>query len=219
MNPLLIAIAGGSGSGKTWLANELARRLAPRAAVLSLDDFYRDLCQLPIDERATVDFDVPKAIDWPLFVASLRSIKAGTDTRLPIYNFSTHTRRTRWRRWKPHPLVIVEGLWPFTRRDLKSLFDLRVFKTGDPSLRRERRLRRDLEQRGRTSESVERQWRGQVAPRHSRYVRPQMAWAHVVLPGVVPAARLDRLERKIRSLASVPLEMASAKTSTPGLDR
>jgi uridine kinase len=197
----VVAIAGGSGAGKSWLAGELARRLAPRAAVLSLDRFYRDLSRLPPAERARRNFDVPTAIDWPLVVRSLRAMRAGQSPAIPRYSFSSHTRQKRWQRWRPVDVVLVEGLWPYWRRPLAGLFDLRLFKRGHAALRRQRRLARDTRERGRTPASVTDQWRRHVAPQHARYVRPQSRWAHQVLPGVVSSVGLNRLERKIRRLA------------------
>lgn len=204
MKPVLVAIAGGSGAGKTWVAHELIRRLAPHAAVLSLDDFYRDLADLNWDERVAVNFDDPNAIDWRLFIESLRKIKAGKAADIPRYNFARHTRHVGGRRWKTKPVVVVEGLWPFWRRDLKALYDLRVFKKAEPRLRLARRTRRDVRERGRTGEAVERQWKSQVAPMYRRFVRPQAVWADVLLPGVVPERRLERIAAKIRALARLP---------------
>lgn len=208
MTPCMVAIAGGSGSGKTWLAQELARRLNPAAEAMSLDAFYRDLSTLSIEERARANFDVPDAIDWPVFTECLAAIRAGGTVRWPDYDFTTHTRRPRWHRWKPRPVVIVEGLWPYWRSDLKRLFDLRIFKVGNGKLRKARRMERDVAERGRTRESVDFQWRRHVAPMHTRFVSPQVRWAQITLPAIAPEWRLARIEAKIRRLAQLPAKEA-----------
>lgn len=219
MKPFLIAIAGGSGAGKTWLARELARRLSPHAAVLSLDDFYRDLSRLPVSERIRRDFDVPTAIDWPCFVRAMRRIRKGQPAVLPRYDFPTHTRVREDRQWTPVAVVFVEGLWPYWRNDLEKLFDWRWFKRGTATLRRARRLRRDLNERGRTTAEVEAQWRNQVTPGHTRFVQPQLARAQVVLPSVVTGERLDWLEGKIRGLAGLGRHQHALRTGGRGCGR
>lgn len=203
MHITLVAIAGGSGAGKSWLARELQRRLRPHAARLALDDFYRDLSEAAPAARARLNFDAPGALDWPLFTACLERIRAGAAVRLPRYDFATHARRPEPRRWRPRPVVLIEGLWPYWRRELKGLYALRIFKAGPPPVRFARRLDRDVRERGRTEPSVRAQWLRQVAPMEARFVRPQARWADVVLPAEVPEWRLDRIERQIRTLAKV----------------
>ena len=200
---LLIAVAGGSGSGKTWLAWQLRCRLRTHAAILSLDDFYRDLAHLPLQERAKRNFDAPGAIDWPLLRSCLEAIRRGEPVWLPCYDFSTHTRRPRPRRWRPRRIVLIEGLWPWWRREMKPLYALKVFRAGPESVRFARRFQRDVEERARTSESVQTQWKKQVQPMYARYVRPQLRSADVTLPHDLPLWRLERLERKIRRLAGL----------------
>jgi uridine kinase len=200
---ILVAIAGGSGSGKSWLAAELERRLQPHAARLSLDDFYRDLAARPMAARAMVNFDAPGAIDWPLVEACLGQIRRGEAAWLPRYDFATHTRRPRRRRWEPRPIVLIEGLWPWWRAALRRHYALRVFRTGPDEVLFARRLKRDVAERARTPESVDRQWRRQVRPMYRRYVRPQMDSAHVVLPCEAPEWRLERLAARIRRLAGL----------------
>jgi uridine kinase len=197
---VLVAIAGGSGSGKTWLAQALRRRLGRRAALLSLDDFYRDLGHVPPARRARRNFDQPAAIDWPALAAVLDDIAAGGRPPVPRYDFSRHTRRDRPRRWSPRPVVLVEGLWPWVRPALRERFDLRIYRDAAAPLRRERRLERDVRERGRTAASVQRQWREQVEPMFRRHVAPQRDRAHVVVGGELPETVLEDLSRRILAL-------------------
>lgn len=201
---VLIAIAGGSGSGKTWLASELHRRLRPHAGLLSLDDFYRDLSHLEPAAREGQNFDAPGAIDWPLFVACLEGIRAGQPVSLPRYDFTTHTRKPRTRRWQPCPLVIVEGLWPWWRRDLRSLYAWRIYQGCPPEVCLARRIQRDVQERGRTEASVQAQWHRQVHPMFVRFVQPQAASAHLDITSEPTAPLVDWLEEKIRQLAALP---------------
>ena len=168
MKVTLIAIAGGSGSGKSWLARELKRRLDPHAAILSLDDFYQDLSHLALAERAARNFDSPAAMDWALFRRCLEEILRGGAAALPRYDFATHTRLAEPCRWQPAPVVLVEGLWPWRRAELRQLYALKVFRTGSEGVRFARRLARDVTQRGRSAESVRQQWRQQVQPSYTR---------------------------------------------------
>ena len=201
MNVHLIAIAGGSGSGKTWLARELCRRLEPHAAILSLDHFYADLSHLPPAERDAKNFDAPGAIDWPCVKACLEAIRRGEAPMIPQYDFATHTRLPRSRRWRPKPIVLVEGLWPWWRKELRPLYELKIFRAGTEEIRLGRRLVRDTQERGRTEDSVHQQWRRQVQPMYARFVRPQVLWADRTLPPEAPEWRLARLTRKIKTLA------------------
>jgi len=203
MKTILVAIAGGSGSGKTWLARELQRRLRPHAALLSLDDFYHDLAGLPLAERAKVNFDHPEAIDWELFHECLAGIREGGAVTVPRYDFSQHTREPRGRRWPARPVVLVEGLWPWRRSAVARLYSLRVFRAGGDEVCLARRLERDVRERGRSEDSVHTQWHSHVQPMYRRFVAPQAATAHVRLPREVPEWRLDRIAARIRRLADV----------------
>lgn len=199
---VLVAIAGGSGSGKTWLATALRRRLRPLAGLISLDDFYRDLSHLPKARRARINFDSPAAIDWPAFEAALRAIRAGGEPLLPRYNFAEHTRSTRTHRWRQRPIVVIEGLWPWVNPRLRSLFALRIFRAADGEMRYERRLRRDQQQRGRSAAAVDRQWRSQVEPMFLRHVAPQKRSADLILDARVGVAELTSLARQIARLVA-----------------
>ncbi|MBU6399067.1 MAG: uridine kinase [Verrucomicrobia bacterium] len=193
----LIAIVGGSGAGKTWLATELGSFLGQGAARLSLDQFYRDRSHLPPAGRERVNYDHPRAIDWPWFEHVLADCRAGRPTRLPEYDFSTHTRSARLRSWQPKAVVLIDGLWLLRRPRVRRQFDLRVFIDCPARVRLVRRLRRDRANRGRESAGVRHRFRCQVAPLHRRFVAPQARWADLVLKHPLTptgAARLaDRL--------------------------
>jgi uridine kinase len=211
MNVHLIAITGGSGSGKTWLVNKLKRRLGREAGRLSLDDFYRDLSDLPPARRARVNFDDPGAIDWDLFLACLKQIRRGETTRLPRYDFTTHTRHPRPRVWRPKPVVLIDGLWLLHRPELRRIYWLTVYLDCPEQLRLTRRLARDVAERGRSRASGWRQWRSQVKPMHDRWVAPQGQWAQLRL---TPESFNDSLA----SLGKIVKELATARPVGAGRD-
>lgn len=202
--PAFIAIAGGSGSGKSWLARRLARRLQPLARVLALDHFYRDLSLMPPAHRNRVNFDHPDALDWPLLHSTLDRLMEGRDTRVPSYDFATHTRRKRSRRWSFRPVVLVEGLWPWGPTLSPDRYLLRIFCDTPDALRQKRRRLRDVTERGRSLEHADRQWRRHTLPMHRLHVAPLAAAAQVRLtPGYGPAV-LDALVRQIQTLTVPP---------------
>ncbi|HYC69619.1 MAG TPA: hypothetical protein VEB66_00330 [Opitutaceae bacterium] len=191
--PVLVAIAGGSGSGKTWLADWLRRLIGPRAALrLAQDDFYRDRSAVPAPRRAGLNYDHPGALDWEAFEAALRDLRAGRPCRLPAYDFATHTRVDATP-LEPRPLVIVDGLWLLRRPSVRHLFDLTVFLRCPEPERLRRRLARDIAERARTAEAVRAQFRATVAPMHRRFVEPQARWADVVVDYPLRTADLLRL--------------------------
>lgn len=182
-SPLLVAIVGGSGSGKTWLARKLESALAPHTARLSLDDFYCDRSHLSPQRRAKINFDQPGAIDWVATERAIRALARGRAALIPSYDFKTHTRARLGKVLVPKPIVLIEGLWLLRRRSLRRLFDVRIFVNCPTSVRLRRRLKRDLRSRGRTEASVRAQFWRMVEPMHRIYVAPQARWADIVLPG------------------------------------
>lgn len=198
----MVAIAGGSGSGKSWLAERLASRLSPNATRLSLDDFYRDRSHLPESRRARLNFDHPQAIDWPSFERALRRLKSGKMARVPCYDFKTHCRGPTWRCLKPARIILVEGLWLLRRPAVRGMFTLRIFLKCSRNLRLRRRLARDGRERGRTAASIRRQFSGTVEPMHARFVVPQTRWADLTLDGHWGLREINRIERQLRALSS-----------------
>jgi uridine kinase len=177
----LVGIVGGSGSGKSWLARKLQAALSPYAVRLSLDDFYRDRSHLSPARRARLNFDHPRTIDWRCLEKSLGQLLAGRATRIPDYDFATHSRRQRPKIIRPKPLILIDGLWLLHRPALRRLFGLTIYLGCPARLRLRRRLARDRLTRGRTGASVREQFRRTVEPMHQRYVAPQIRWADIVL--------------------------------------
>ena len=198
--PKLVAIVGGSGAGKSWLADRLQQAFSGKAARLSLDDFYHDLSGLPRSRRTRVNFDHPSAVDWPRLETALRACRSSRSVGVPRYDFTTHTRSSNSRRWTPQRLVFVDGLWLLHRREIRSLFDLTIFVACPTQVRLERRLARDIAERGRTADSVREQFRTTVAPMHDRYVAPQERRAEIVLKHPAGEREIENLLAKICSL-------------------
>lgn len=172
-----IAITGGSGSGKTWLARELTRRLGCEASHLCLDDFYQDLGHLPEEDRNKVNFDDPDAIDWEELRAVAGSLKRGEAASVPDYDFAGHVRRPGDVRIESRSIIIMEGLWLLHPEWLRKQFSLSVFVDCPEALRLQRRIDRDQAHRGRSEQSVRKQFSEHVQPMHLRFVEPQREWA------------------------------------------
>ena len=184
-SPHLIGIAGASGSGKTTLARALAESLG-NAGVVSMDAYYRDLAQLDRAVRERWNFDTPEAFDWNLFVADLRALRAGEAIQRPIYDFTTHTRRPEAEPVEPRPFLIIEGLLVLHHPDVRTLLDTTVFLEVDGPTAVDRRVARDLRERGRDPDSVRSQYARDVQPMFERYVRPTARWATLTLSGIDP---------------------------------
>jgi uridine kinase len=196
--PLLIAIVGGSGAGKTWLAKKLHATLEPDAAYFSLDDFYRDCSRIRPERRAKINFDHPRTIDWARMEQVLNDLREGRPSRLPRYDFKTHRRIREKTMLACKPMVLVDGLWLLHRRSLRRLFALKIFIDCPTRTRRGRRLLRDLRTRGRTRASILEQLKNTVEPMHDRFVAPQRKWADIVLRQTFGAGEVRRLARQLR---------------------
>ncbi|EEF62628.1 uridine kinase family protein [Pedosphaera parvula] len=193
VSPLLVAIVGGSGAGKSWLADQLQKLLGDKAGRISQDDFYRDRSHLPPGRRALVNFDHPRAIDWAALEAALKDCLAGKPTWLPQYDFATHSRLPKCILFKPKPVIILDGLWLLRRPSLRRLFQVRIFIDCPTKLRLHRRLGRDLLIRGRDQSSVQNQFWKMVEPMNALYVAPQSKWAHILLDTPFSKSEVRRL--------------------------
>jgi uridine kinase len=199
--PFLVAIVGGSGSGKSWLAERLEKSFAGRAARLSLDDFYRDRSRLPPARRAKINFDNPAAIDWLCFRSVLVNLSKGKSARLPEYDFTSHSRKARWRTLQPKQVVIVDGLWLLRSPALRRLFDQTIFLDCCEATRLSRRLARDLKTRGRTERSVREQFQTTVQPMHAKFVQSQRKWADIVIEENFSPQQVTEIGDGIQKLA------------------
>ncbi len=178
---MLIGICGGSGSGKTTLADMVAAELGPtRAASLAFDNYYRDLTHLTFEERVDTNFDHPDSLDVELFVNHLLALREGHEVAVPIYDFATHTRTTNVHILEPKPVVVVEGILLLAYPELADVFDLSVYRSCPEAIRFERRVERDIAERGRTPESVREQFDATVKPMHDQFVAPSRAHADIV---------------------------------------
>ena len=181
--PLVIGIAGGTGSGKTTIANKLAAAIPPdRCAIIDHDSYYRDRSDLKPEERESINYDHPSALESDLLAQHLAQLRMGRSVDIPIYDFRTHTRQAERRCINPSPIIIVEGILVFVESALRAQFDIKIFVDTDADIRLMRRIRRDLEQRGRTFSSVREQYYRTVRPMHLAFVEPSKRWADLVIP-------------------------------------
>ena len=183
MLPVLIGIAGGTGSGKTSVATQLVRAMPEDGASLIQHDwYYRDRSALSSEARTLINFDEPAALENDLLIADLLELKAGRAVACPQYDYASHTRKSERRNVQPRPIIIVEGILLFAVPALRDVFDLRLFVDTDDDVRLLRRIRRDLNERGRDLASVEAQYLKSVRPMHQLHVAPSRAHAHLIIP-------------------------------------
>ncbi len=188
-HPLLIGLAGGSGSGKTTIAQGIVERLDGKVALLHHDAYYRHLLDLSFDERTRVNYDHPHSLETELLIEHLQKLRSGLAIDHPVYDFSAHLRSAETLRIEPAPVVVVEGILVLSEPSLRSELDLKIFVDTDPDLRLARRLQRDLSERGRTVESVIVQYLATVRPMHLEFVEPSRRFADLIIPeGYNPAA-------------------------------
>ena len=185
--PIVIGIAGGSGSGKTTVANRIREIVAPEetggdVAIIEHDAYYRERQDLSYDERAQLNFDHPDSLETELLVEHVRELRKGNAVSVPLYDFKTHRRSEETRRVEPKRVIIVEGILVFVDEALRAEMDVRIYVDTDADIRAFRRIRRDIEKRGRTFDSVRDQYYRSVRPMHLMFVEPSKRYAHVILP-------------------------------------
>ena len=200
--PVCVALAGGSGAGKSALAAVLAVALGPeRVLRLAQDAYYRDHHGLPFDELAARNFDHPEALETELLVAHLRELRAGRAVEVPVYDFAHHRRSPATWRAEPRALVVVDGILALADPALRACFDLRVFVDAPEPLRLERRLARDVTERGRSADSVRAQFEATVRPMHDAFVEPSRVHADWVVATAAELARArEPLVARVREL-------------------
>ncbi len=198
---IFVGVAGGSGSGKTTVVEELLRGLRPQpVSVIHHDSYYRDLAHLPFEERVDVNFDHPDALETSLLVEHLLELRRGNPVEVPVYDFATHTRTDRVEEIKSTGVVIVDGILVLAEARLRDLLDIKVFVDTEADIRFIRRLRRDMRERGRSLESVVDQYMGTVRPMHLAFVEGSRAHADIIIPeGGKNRVAIDLLVSRLRA--------------------
>lgn len=205
MSRLLIGIAGGTGSGKTTVANNIVKRLVlDSVTVVTMDAYYRNLADLPSPRRDETNFDHPDSIEQDLFVAHLRALKAGQPIEQPVYDFTRHVRTDATVRIESREVVIAEGILLFHIPEIRDLLDIRIFVDTPSDIRLLRRITRDIRDRGRTLDSVAEQYVRTVRPMHEEFVEPSKRHADVIIPeGGYNEIAIDMVTSRIRLMQEV----------------
>jgi len=200
MKPLIIGIAGGTGSGKSSLANKLAKTFKSKeVSIIHFDNYYKSLDNIPVEKRGNYNYDHPKAYDTNLLVSQLSTLKSGRGVHMPEYDFVTHTRTEKYTWLRPTPVIIVEGILILSDLRLVNKFDIKIFVDTDPDVRVLRRIRRDINKRGRSFDSVVSQYLTTVKPMHEKYVEPSKKNADIIIPeGAHNKVALKMLESMIK---------------------
>ena len=200
--PVVIAIAGGTGSGKTTVANVILGRVgADHIALLSHDAYYKDLKDLPSVQRDLVNFDHPESLQTGLMVEHIQMLRRGEAVHVPVYDFTTHSRKSMSLLVHPQPVILVDGILLFAEPELRRLFDVKIFVDTPPDIRFIRRLERDIRERGRSVESVIHQYQTTVRPMHLEFVEPSKRYADVIIPeGGLNTVAMDMVVARIESL-------------------
>jgi uridine kinase len=208
MSALLVGIAGGTGSGKTTVAKTIAAALPDAGvAMLEFDAYYRDRPDLSPDARAQVNYDHPDALEIDLLVEHLDALRAGRPIDVPIYDFKSHRRLVETRRVEAAPVVVVEGILVFVDPRVRDRLDMKIFVDTDADIRVFRRIRRDMEQRGRSFESIREQYYRTVRPMHLQFVEPSKRWADLIIPeGGNNRVAMDLIIAKLRTVLSADAE-------------
>jgi len=204
MSPsFIIGVAGGSASGKSTLTRRVVEAIgADKAAVIVQDNYYLDQRQQPLEERLHNNYDHPHAFDWPLLIRHVDALRNGRPIEMPVYDFATHTRASQTLTVAPAPVIVVEGIFALYDAALRDMMSLKIFVDTDADVRFIRRLSRDIEERGRTMDSVMAQYQATVRPMHKQFVEPTKRYADVILPHgcnepaiAMITARLEQLFR------------------------
>ncbi len=199
--PFIIGIAGGSGSGKTTVTQQVLATIgANMVSVLIQDNYYCDEPHLPFQERLKTNYDHPDAFDWPLLIEHVQALHRGQAVAMPVYDFTRYQRAEETVLLKPAPVIVIEGLFPLYDEKLREMMSLKIFVDTDADVRFIRRLRRDIAERGRTTESVITQYLATVRPMYNQFIEPTRRYADLILPHGANVAAVDMITTKVASL-------------------
>jgi len=210
--PIIIGVAGGTGSGKTTVANAILDSVGrDRIVHIQHDSYYRDLGHLPKEERARVNFDHPDSLETDLLIRHLECLRSWRAVHVPIYDFATHSRTDHTIQVEPCHVILVDGILIFAEKALRDMFDVKIFVDTDADIRFVRRLERDITERGRTTRSVIDQYLNTVRPMHLEFVEPSKRYADVIIPeGGFNTVALDMVIARVEAMLSA-LERSSAQ--------
>jgi uridine kinase len=200
-SPFVIGVAGGSGSGKSTVSQQvLASFGADMVSVVMQDDYYRDQTDLAPEDRRKQNYDHPNAFDWPLLQQHIAALRGGTAIAMPIYDFTISNRSSDTILVKPAPVIVIEGLFALYDADLRDMMSLKIFVDTASDIRFIRRLQRDVAERGRSLESVVNQYLGTVRPMHKQFIEPTKRHADVILPHGANDPAIDIITTKVASV-------------------
>lgn len=202
MQPLVIGLAGGTGSGKTTIARTIMERVGrDRIAYIQHDAYYCDQSDMALEQRLRVNYDHPASLETSLLVQHVHDLRAGRAVQIPVYDFAAFTRTDQTTRIEPHPVILLEGILLFVDAALRSLIDIKIYVDAPADLRFIRRLQRDLTERQRTPESVIRQYLETVRPMHMEFVEPTKRFADLILPeGGFNTVGVDVIVARVRAM-------------------
>ena len=210
---MVVGIAGGTGSGKTTLSDLILQSVGDeKIAYLPHDAYYRDQKHLPLEVRAQVNYDHPDALETDLMVNHIQQLLAGKTIQMPVYDFTTHNRKTETIPVEPRPVILVEGILIFVEKTLRDLFDMKIFVDTDADIRFIRRLTRDVEERGRTVQAVIDQYLKTVRPMHLEFVDASKRYADIIVPeGGLNVVALDMVIARLQSLLNGELPVGTKR--------
>jgi uridine kinase len=203
-SPIVVGVAGGSGSGKTTVVQALVEGAAPESvSLIHHDAYYRDFSGLPMEDREKINFDHPESLETELLVEHLQGLLRGDTIEVPEYDFTKHTRREETRKVVPTKVIIVDGILVLADARLRDLMDIKLYVDADPDVRFIRRLRRDMAERERSLQSVVRQYEDSVRPMHLEFVEASKRYADIIIPrGGLNRVAVDMVVTKVRQIVS-----------------
>jgi len=222
MKPFIIGIAGGSGSGKSTVARNVAQALhTETVAFIDMDAYYRNYATLTLDERRKINWDHPDAFDWELLIDQLGRLASGESIEKPVYDFVTHTRSDKTVVVPPAQVVVIDGILLFSDARVRDLCDVKVFVDADADIRLIRRIRRDIKKRGRPLDEVIEQYLTTVQPMHLQFVEPSKRYADLIVPrgghnAVAIEMIVAKIQRRIAQTRSAPGGLSSDDAKRPG---